>query len=223
MEDILNGISQCLVFSKLNRSDQVELLKLARQKKVLRGETLCWQGDVWPFVAYVVRGGLEWTMLSPDGKRQVVFSLGPGQLAWGHSCLDNQSMPANLEVADDGNILLWPGETIIPLISRNTGAVWDVSRLMLSYMRSVREKVYGFAFQPVAGRLASLLIEYYKPKHGHATQRELTLDQMADKIGTTRELISRTLHKFANEGLIKINRVEIIFTDTQGLEDIAGK
>jgi len=46
---------------------------------------------------------------------------------------------------------------------------------------------------------------------------------MADNISTTRELVSKTLHCFANEGKIEINRVQFIFTDRSQLEKLAGK
>jgi CRP-like cAMP-binding protein len=45
---------------------------------------------------------------------------------------------------------------------------------------------------------------------------------MADTIGTTRELVSRTLHRFADQGMIKINRVEFVFMDREQLETLAG-
>jgi CRP-like cAMP-binding protein len=45
---------------------------------------------------------------------------------------------------------------------------------------------------------------------------------MAEAIGSTRELVSRTLHRFANQGLIQVNRVEITFTDRAKLEELVG-
>jgi CRP/FNR family transcriptional regulator len=79
-----------------------------------------------------------------------------------------------------------------------------------------------FAFHPVAGRLARLLLTHYKPVDGQPAPRNLTLDQMAETVGTTRELVSRTLHRFADEGLVRVNRVEFAFLDRGGLEELAG-
>ena len=49
------------------------------------------------------------------------------------------------------------------------------------------------------------------------------MDQMAEMVGTTRKLDSRTLHRFADEGLIRVNRVVFIFTDRNNLEELAGQ
>ena len=45
---------------------------------------------------------------------------------------------------------------------------------------------------------------------------------MADSIGTTRELVSKTLHRFAAEGMIEISRVQFVFTNRGDLEQVAG-
>jgi hypothetical protein len=46
---------------------------------------------------------------------------------------------------------------------------------------------------------------------------------MAHTIGTTRELVSKTLHRFADDGMIEISRVEFTFTDKNRLQEIAGR
>jgi len=161
-------------------------------------------------------------MLSPEGKRQVVFRLNPCDVVWGHSLFDADPMPASLEVMEESDIYYWHKEQIVPIVSRHVEAVWDITRELVATMRQVREIVYGFAFHPVAGRLARLLLNHYQPVEGQQAPRDLTLDEMADTIGTTRELVSKTLHRFADEGIIEISRMQFVFTNRDELEQLAG-
>ena len=200
MQKILDCLSKAPVFSKLTDRDRQELMKHTVEKKYSRDEYVCWQGEVWPHVAYIATGKLEWAMLSPEGRRQVVFKLNPCDVIWGHSVVDNLPMPASLEVREDAVLYLWERETILPTLLRNAEA----------------------AFHPVAGRLARLLLSHYATADGKFAPRDLTLDQMADTVGTTRELVSRTLHRFADEGLIQISRMELAFLDREKLEFMAG-
>lgn len=222
MPKILDCLSQAPVFSKLTERERADLAALATEKRYNKDEHVCWQGEVWPHVAIIASGRLEWAMLSPEGRRQVVFALGPCEVIWGHSVVDGLPMPASLEVREDAALYLWEREAILPVIQTNAQAAWDVSRILMHYMRNVREVVYGFAFHPVAGRLARLLLTHYHPVDGQPAPRDLTLDEMADTVGTTRELVSRTLHRFANEGLIHVTRVEFTFLDRERLENLAG-
>ena len=222
MPKILDCLTQAPVFSKLTERERADLAAVATEKKYSKDEYVCWQGEVWPHVAYIASGRLEWAMLSPEGRRQVVFTLRPCEVVWGHSVVDGLSMPASLEVREDAVLYLWERDAILPIIQKNAQAAWDISNILIRYMRNVREVVYGFAFHPVAGRLARLLLTHYNPADGKPAPRNLTLDQMADTVGTTRELVSRTLHRFADEGLIRVNRVEFAFLDRDRLENLAG-
>ena len=221
MKKTLDCLSQAPVFSKLTERIRADLVAGAAEKKFNKDEYVCWQGETWPYVAYIASGRLEWTMLSPEGRRQVVFGLQPCDVIWSHSVVDGLAMPASLEVREDALLYLWDRDTILGAVRDNAQAVWDVSQILMNYMRHVREVVYGFAFHPVAGRLAKLLITHYDPMDGEPAPRDLSLDQMADTVGTTRELISRTLHRFADEGLIRVNRVELAFLDRDRLESLA--
>ncbi len=208
------------IFSHLSPRDHEELTRLAFSKKYRKGQYICMQDDIWKRALYIKSGKLGWVMLSPDGKRQVVFRLGAGRVVWGHSIFDGEPMPAALEAMEDCEVCMWEGDAIIPILSRNVDAVWAITGKLVRTMRKVRDVVYGFAFHPVAGRLANLLLSHYKPVDGQAAPRDMTLDEMAHTVGSTRELVSKTLHQFASEGMIEISRVEITFTDRNKLEEL---
>ena len=93
-----------------------------------------------------------------------------------------------------------------------------VQRLLLA-----SDIVEGLAFQPVAERLARFLVGRFGEDEGQKVSRDLTLDEMAAHIGTTREMVCRMLHKFSNQGLIDITRTEFVFRDRRGLNQLAKK
>ena len=223
MIELESVLGNCLSFSKLAVEDRDELASQAARRTYQKGEFICWQGEIWSKVLVLVSGGLEWSMLSPQGKRQVIFRLEPVRSVWGHSVFDQEPMPASLEVMEDSEIYVWPSEIIVPIMSRNVEAVWAITFELITMMRQVRNVVYGFAFQPVSGRLARLLLEFYHPADGMSAERDLTLEQMANSVGTTKELVSKTLHHFADEGIIEINRMQFVFKDMEGLEELASQ
>lgn len=218
-----NCFEKAPILCHISPAGREKLLKIAKIKKFTKGEVICWQDEIFNFAAYIASGKVEWTMISVEGKRQVIFKLEACDMIWPHSILDNKPMPASLEVVEDCELYMWEDEELLPLISDNPAALMDVSMILLKYMRQVREVVYGFAFHPVAGRLARLLLEHYQPQKNQPAARNLTLDEMAETVGTTRELISRTLHRFAQNDMIQINRLEFIFTDPERLRDLANQ
>jgi CRP-like cAMP-binding protein len=82
--------------------------------------------------------------------------------------------------------------------------------------------VESLAFQPVAGRIANLLLERYGNTGEDPVARDLTLDTMAAYVGTTREMVCRVLYRFSDQNLIHITRTEFSITDQDGLATLAG-
>jgi CRP-like cAMP-binding protein len=100
---------------------------------------------------------------------------------------------------------------------------WDLAQLMVERMMLASQILEELAFQPVAGRLAHLLLDQFKDQSGDILSRDLTLDDMAARIGSTREMVCRHLYHFADKGVIEINRTEFKITDRSTLELMAGK
>jgi hypothetical protein len=51
----------------------------------------------------------------------------------------------------------------------------------------------------------------------------MTLDEMAARIGSTREMVCRHLYQFADQGVIQINRTELKILDQALLKNLARK
>lgn len=222
--ELLSDVLKVLpVFSELSPADRFDVLRLARRQVFDRGAFIFQQGDLWPNAAYFTSGQAHLIMLSQGGKRQLVFKVAGKEMFWGHTLFDDLPMPASLEVKEACELYLWTKEMLAPLLSRNPEALWDLVRLQAQTMRRTREIIYGFAFHPAAGRLARLLLSQYPQPDGEATARDLTLDDMAAAVGTTRELVCKLLYRFAEEGMLSLTRTEFVFTDRSKLEALAGQ
>ncbi|MCU0488974.1 MAG: helix-turn-helix domain-containing protein [Anaerolineales bacterium] len=76
------------------------------------------------------------------------------------------------------------------------------------------ELVQQVAFDRLDQRLARLLLE-------RSGRLRCTHQQLADDLGTAREVISRYLKEFDTAGLVRLTRGEIHILDRRSLENIA--
>jgi CRP/FNR family transcriptional regulator len=74
--------------------------------------------------------------------------------------------------------------------------------------------VESLSFGSVTQRLARLLLESARQAGGAA----LTHMEMASRLGTAREVVSRNLARFRAEGLIRIDGRQMVILDRAGLE-----
>jgi CRP/FNR family transcriptional regulator len=209
-------------FSSLEASDRALLAGKAAFRSYERGEKIVLYGDVWPYFLLIGQGQVDAVKESGEGRSLLVTTFGPGDIFWGVAFfLDGAEMPVTLEARTDCELYLWSCEDLQPVLMRNGKASWHLSQLMISRMLFASEKLEGLAFQPVAGRLARLLAELPRDEDSGAVSRSLTLDEMAARIGSTREMVCRFLYRFAGQGMISITRTEFAITDAPALTELA--
>ncbi len=205
------------VFEKLPEAEIAELLRLARRQRLQPGDYLCHQGDVWPYVVFLSGGELRWVMLALSGREHVLFTVQENQAFWGHSLFDDQPMPASLLATKKTEAYWWSREIIFPVLMRYPQAMWEVTRMHVGMMRRAREIIYGLAFQPVAARLASLLLESFYEQGDASMERDLTLSEIAAMVASSPEVVCRVLHRFQADGILDVTRAHITLHDRKAL------
>lgn len=223
MKDLPDLLSKNPVFASFSPADLREAAGLASTRFYLKGEKVILYGDAWPYLFLVKNGEIEAIKESGEGRVLRVASFEVGELFWGLAFFhDDAPMPVTLDAREDSSLYLWSRKDILPLLLRNGKASWELSRLMAERMQRASEILEGLAFQPVASRLARLLLENFETAGDAAISRHLTLDEMAAYIGTTREMVCRALYGFSDKKLIEITRTEFVLTDRKGLARLVG-
>ncbi len=222
MGDLALELGSVKAFRELPRAELDALVKSAHYLKFEPDEFVCHQGDFWHRALYLAAGELRWAMLSPSGKEYVLYTIEPGRVFWGHSLFDDQPMPAALQAKQPSEGYLWDRDTLFPIMDRNP-AVWhEITREFIATMRRAREIIYGLAFQPVAGRLAKLLLTQFPAQEKQPQERSLTLTEIAARVASSPEGISRMLRRFEEEGILEITRASITLNDRSKLERLVG-
>jgi CRP/FNR family transcriptional regulator len=90
-----------------------------------------------------------------------------------------------------------------------------VFRLFSERIAELMQIIEEVAFRKLDQRLAGLLLG--KGKLVHATHQHL-----ADELGSVREMVSRLLKGFAEQGLVRLSREQVEILDPAGLRRIAG-
>jgi CRP/FNR family transcriptional regulator len=74
--------------------------------------------------------------------------------------------------------------------------------------------VEAVAFHKLDRRLASELL-------GHGRLVDMTHQQLADSVGSVREIVTRVLRSFADQGMVRLGRGSVEVLDAAGLRKVA--
>lgn len=220
LSDLLAGNS---IFASIVPSDLKQVERAASLRHYRKGEKVVLFGDVWPYLLLVADGVIEALKESSEGRNLHVGCFGRGEVFWGLAFFHEDAlMPVTLEAREDSHLYLWSRDSILTILLRNGQAPWELSRLMAERMQRASDLVEGLAFQPVAGRLARLLLDHFHMAGDSSISRNLTLDEMAARVGSTREMVCRALYSFSDKKLIEVTRTEFVLTDSEGLARLIG-
>lgn len=215
-------LEQNSLFAQMQVADRIELTRHAIRRQYHKGEFIAHYQEVWCYLLLVEEGAIDLLRESEEGRSLIVATLQPGEIFWGLALFyEDAPSVVTLQAREATCLWLWSRDTILPFLLENGKASWELCRLLVRRMERASEILGELAFQPVAGRVARLLLDHFRDAEGDRLKRDLTLDEMAARAGTTREMVCRALYNFADKGLIHITRTEFQLTDKNGLSQLA--
>lgn len=180
---------------------------------VLFGETNPCQGLV-----LLTEGTVRAAKQSEDGREVMLYRLHPGEYcALTIGCLLGHAVYPAAGIADSDVVgYLIPQDVFHELIDKDPGFRREVFAVFSQRLAETMALVEAVTFHRLDQRLARALLEQEEDVI------ETTHQRLAEELGSVREIVSRLLKGFENEGLIEIGRGRLEVLDRGGLERIAG-
>ena len=213
-------------FRKLPAAELEWLARRCRPRTLKRGEHAFEAGDACTGLLVIAEGAVEMRQVSPRGREQVLHAEGVGAALGEAPLFDGQGYIASAVAVAPTRLMLVPRAAVLDLCRRRP----DVSLAMLETMaRRVRRfatLAEDLAFRQVIERLARH-IEADAARAGRssppgaAVDLGLTQDQLASRLGTVRELVSRAFRQLERSGAVKRTRSRVVIRDPERLAEIA--
>jgi CRP/FNR family transcriptional regulator len=164
----------------------------------------------------ILSGSLRVIKSAPSGRELQLYRVSPGESCiLTSSCLLGNSRYQARGVAEQPlEMVLLPATLFHQLLGRHDAFREYVFHLFSDRLTDLMHLVSAVAFQKLDQRLAALLIA--KPSPLHTTHQAL-----ADELGSAREMVSRLLKGFAEQGWVKLAREQIEVTDAKALKRFA--
>jgi len=209
-------------FSGLDEATLKALARVAARRRYDAGQMIFVEGEPCAGLFIVESGRVKIFKLSPGGREQILHIFGAGEGFNDVAVLDGGPNPASVMALEPTSVLVIDRPSMVDLLERYPALSRAVIENLASRARHLVSLVEDLSLRTVVGRLAKLLLEQAAEEVDlERIARGLTHAQMAARLGTVREVITRSLHKLEDEGGIKIERHRIIILDREALEDKA--
>ncbi len=165
---------------------------------------------------FVLSGGIRVVKAAPNGRELPLYRVAPGETCViSSACLLGQT-PYNARGLTDSEteLLVLPGADFQALLAEAPFRDF-VFQLFSERIADLMQLIEEVAFRKLDQRLAALLL-------GKGQRVHTTHQQLADELGSVREIVSRLLKNFAAQGLVTLSREQIEILDPAGLRRLSG-
>jgi len=180
------------------------------QVKTFASETVILQESSYiKSIPIVIKGSIRVMRTEEDGREILLYYIKPGE-----SCImsflggiHNETSKIKAVVEEESEILLIPVEKASLWIKEFPEWTDFIFRLYHKRFEELLSVVNAIAFRKLDTRLLHLLRQKAELFQTH--ELIVTHQQLADELGSTREVVSRVIKQMENEGLVRISRNKI--------------
>ncbi len=167
-------------------------------------------GDQSDSLYVIVSGRVKVFLANDEGKEIVLDTQGPGEY-FGEMVLDEGPRSASVMTLEPCRFQVIPRTDVTALLQRHPEFAMHLVRKLIHRVRVLTEHVKSLALQNVYGRFAKLLQEMAE-KEGDklVIADKLSQQEMANRIGASREMINRIVKDLATGGYITVEGSRIV-------------
>jgi CRP/FNR family cyclic AMP-dependent transcriptional regulator len=167
------------------------------------------EGDVGDTL-YVIKEGRGKIFSSNGAGKEIVLStFGPGDTL-GEPSLDGGVRSASVMTLEKTTCLIVKADMVRDLITRDPQLALHIIRNLIRLVRSSSENVKSLALEDVYGRVVRMLMKAAEPQgDGWLVRERLTQQGIADRVGSSREMVSRIFKELEAGGYLSIKDKQI--------------
>ncbi|WP_347249380.1 Crp/Fnr family transcriptional regulator [Zoogloea sp.] len=188
----------------------------AQLVKVPAGATVFDERQTCQGFPFVISGSIRVVKAAPNGRELPLYRVTPGETCIiSSACLLGQA-PYNARgvTEADTTLLVVPTDDFQALLGEQAFRDF-VFQLFSERIADLMQLIEEVAFRKLDQRLAALLL-------GKGQRLHTTHQQLADELGSVREIVSRLLKGLAEQGLVALSREQVEILDPAGLRRLAG-
>lgn len=215
-------LSKSLEFwENLSSSERSSIIKEASLREYKKGKVIYDGLEDCKGLILVKTGQIRSYILSDSGKEVTLYRLFEGDICiMSASCvLKNITFDIYLEAEKDSEVFLIPSDIYLELSHKNIEVQKFTNKITLMRFSDVMWIMEQVLFMSFDKRLAMFLLEQSQIENSDTVK--MTHEDIAKHMASAREVVSRMLKYFQNEGLVRTERGSIIIVNRKKLQEMS--
>lgn len=217
------ALKHTVLFEELSTKELLQLAQQAVKVHFKKGEMLFLAGEEARGLFVIVDGKIRAFRHNAEGREHVMHVDTAGAVIAEVPVFDDGPYPASAVAEEDTNALFIDKHDMCQFCLEHPPFMFKALKLMAARVRRHAQMVEVLSFHEVGQRLALLLLTESQvagiPASGPLSfQLSLSNHQIATRIGSVRDVVSRALARLQHDGLIAIDGRTITIPDVRALK-----
>jgi len=226
--DKVAALRRTALFGSLTDEELRALAARAVEKRLAREEVVFVEGEPAHGLYVIVSGALRAFRTGADGREQVVHTERAGALIAEVPVFDDGVYPATAVADEDSVLLSLAKQDVRQVCLEHPQIALAALKLLAGRLRRHAEMVEVLSLRDVGQRLARLLLAEAKTlgksaEGGVSFDLAFTNSQIAARVGSVREVVSRALTRLQQDGLVQLKNRRVTIPDEEALARYAGE
>jgi len=179
------------LFSGLKEKDLWNLSKKVYKKNYEKDTIILHRGEKRGFLGILISGSLKVTILSLEGREMTFAILKPYNFVGEMSLLDDEPHSASVVALKKSKLLIIPGDVFYEMLKNNPDIFLFLLKKYVKLVRRLDEQISDLKFMDIYQRTAKNLVDMCGRDKDNTI--EITHQELANLVGSTRENVSRSL------------------------------
>jgi len=203
------------IFSELSDGDISSLAHLAARRRYPKDTVVFFENEEGDSFFMILEGRVKVTILGDDGREVILSMLGAGDFFGEMALLDNEPRSATAIAVEETELLSLHRTDFQTVLTDNRSITTALIKVLTARLRRANHQISTLALLDVYGRVARVIVDMAREegrrlRDGRIAFRRATHQEIANRIGTTRETVTRMLKDLERQGLIHVEGKEIV-------------
>lgn len=213
-------------FGELTEETQRTIAAAAIHRQFGSGQVIFLEGEPANCIYVLESGWVKASRVTREGREQALMFFRPVEVFGDIASLTGAAYPGTAVALEPVTAWAIPAKTILDAIPCRpdlaTAIIRHLGERILHYVNLVED----LSLRSVEARVANVLLrnaEMHDQQLIVPRRDWTTFDQMAARLGTVRDVLSRALKTLEAEQLLRVERQSIVILDPKGLADRANR
>jgi CRP/FNR family transcriptional regulator len=217
-----NVLKEVPHFADLSEKTRQAIADSAFPRRFGTGQVIYLEGEPAESIYVLETGWIKAIRMTREGREQAMMFLRPVEIFGDIAVYTGTTYPGTVVALEAVNVWVIPSKLILELIPRYSDLAMAVIRHLSERVLHYVHLVEDLSLRSVEARLAHTLLQHAELRDGLliVPRREwTTFDEMAVRLGTVRDVLSRALKTLEAENLLIVKRQYIQILDPKGLAE----